>query len=317
MVGSHLYRTLLGVALVGGALALAAPALAADSPFTFKDTPGQYLDVLFNGRTLVRYMYAHDTSTKERRDETYKPYLHVFDAEGKMPITNGAGGLYPHHRGIFIGWNDVRFEGKQYDRWHMGGGEQVHQKFTHEKAEADRATFTSLVYWNDNDGKPMIEEERTITVYPPAGPMLALIDFTSRLAAPRADILLKGDPEHAGVHFRPSDAMVRPATYFFPKDGVIAKRDKDLPWAAEQYVLAGKTYSVQLMNHPGNPKDTVYSAYRDYGRFGAFFQAEIKKGQTLPLRYRFWVAAGEMPPRDVLQRNSDAFAKTDGAPADK
>ncbi|MBE3068636.1 MAG: PmoA family protein [Planctomycetes bacterium] len=310
--------TLLGLFLACGLFAaFAAPAAAADGPFTFKDTAGQCLDVLFGGRMVARYMYAHDASTKERRLETYKPYLHVFDAEGKSPITKGTGGLFTHHRGIFIGWNKITFEGRLYDRWHMPDGEQVHQKFTDEKAGPDRAAFTSLVYWNDADGKPIIEEERTTTFHAAAAPAIALIDFTTRLSAPRGDVLLKGDPEHAGIQYRPADEVTKPVRYVFPRDGVDPTKDKDLAWVAEQYVLGGKIYSVQQMNHPENPKGTLYSAYRDYGRFGAFFETEIKKGESLRLRYRFWVAAGEMPSRDVLQRQSDAFAAAPAPAAPK
>ena len=67
----------------------------------FKDTEGKYLDVVSDGKVVVRYMYEHDTSTKETHHETYKPYLHVFNAEGKKPITKGPGGKFTHHRGIF------------------------------------------------------------------------------------------------------------------------------------------------------------------------------------------------------------------------
>ena len=49
----------------------------------FKDSKGKHLDVVSDGKILVRYMYEHDTSTPEKHHETYKPYLHVFDAEGK------------------------------------------------------------------------------------------------------------------------------------------------------------------------------------------------------------------------------------------
>ena len=31
-------------------------------------------------------MDGHDTSTKEKRLETYKPYLHVFDAESEERV---------------------------------------------------------------------------------------------------------------------------------------------------------------------------------------------------------------------------------------
>ena len=105
--------------------------------FSWKDTEGQYLDLLFDGRRVTRYMYAYDTSTPQRVFETYKPLHHVFDAQGKNLLTNGPDGeheytkkiKYPHHRGIFVGWNRLEFGGQRYDLWHMPGVAQVHQKF--------------------------------------------------------------------------------------------------------------------------------------------------------------------------------------------
>jgi len=295
-----------------GLAALGAPgARAADAGFALAEKPGESLDVLLDGRTVGRYMCAHDASTPEKRLETYKPFLHVFDAEGRAPITNGAGAkLYPHHRGIFIGWTKLTLAGTRYDLWGMGGGDQVHRKFLHSKAGPDQASFTSQVDWVDKAGRVLLAEERTMVFHRRPAPTLALIDFTSRLKAVAGDLVLDGDVEHAGVHYRPHDDVDRAATkYVFPKEGDDPKKDKDLAWAAEQYALAGKTYGVQQMNHPANPKDTAWSAYRDYGRFGAFFRHELKAGETLACRYRFRVVAGELPPRDTLQKEWEAYAK--------
>jgi hypothetical protein len=90
-------------------------AVADESEFSLKDQPGQHLDVNFAGQTVVRYMYAYDT---ERLTDTYKPYLHVMDADGQRPITKGPGGQFPHHRAIFIGHNRMTADGKNYDLWH-------------------------------------------------------------------------------------------------------------------------------------------------------------------------------------------------------
>src|SRR5688572_3157558 len=284
----------------------------ASSGFALKDTAGDHLDVLLDGKVVGRYMYAHDASTPERLHETYKPYLHVFDAEGKAPITKGPGGQFTHHRGIFIGWNKITSNGKTYDRWHMkdkqGTGEIVHQKFGEQKAGPDRATFTSVTRWFDEAGKLILEEERTTTFLHAAPPARLVIDFTSTLK-PASDVMLDGDPEHAGIQYRPANEVVaKETTYVFPKKAADPKKDQDYPWVGETYTLRGKRHSVVHMNHPDNPKGTVYSAYRDYGRFGAFPKAQIKGGDSLTLKYRFLIADGEMPPADVVQKTWDAFA---------
>jgi hypothetical protein len=295
-----------GLAAVGAGAETVA---AAGGGFTFNDEPGECLDLLLDGRLVARYMYAHDTSTPAKRLETYKPYLHVFDAEGKAPITKGPGGQFTHHRGIFIGWNKIGFQGKSYDRWHMGGGEIVHQKFLDQKAGPEQAAFTSLTHWNDNAGEPIVAEQRTMTLRRAPAPWRAMIDFTTILTAPRGDVMLDGDPEHAGVQYRPANEVVGKETvYVFPKEGAKPTTDFDYPWVGETYTLDGKCYSVLDLNHPDNPKDTKFSAYRDYGRFGAFFKHEIKSGQSLTLKYRFLIADGEMPKAEVLQKCWDEFA---------
>lgn len=296
------------------ALASTAAALAADG-FAFADTAGKHLDVVAGGKPLVRFMYAYDPATKESLHDTYKPYLHVFDPSGDKLITKGPGGQFTHHRGIFIGWNKITFNGKSYDRWHMSGGEQVHQKFLKQEAIGDRATFTALVHWNDAAKEAFIVEERTFTVRRMAAG--TLIDFSAKLSAPRGDVKLDGDPEHAGIHFRPAGELDKAKTrYHFPAEKPNAHKDTDYPWVGATFTLGTAAYSVVEMSHPKNPAGTRWSAYRDYGRFGAFPVAEIKQGGSFTFNYRFLIANGELPSPATINQLYAEFASA-SAPAAK
>ena len=288
--------------------------------FSWKDKKGEYLDLLFNSRNVTRYMYAYDKSTPQRTFETYKTFHHVFDAQGENLLTNGPDGVhsytrkitYPHHRGIFIGWNGLEFEGKRYDFWHMGGAAQKHQKFLQQTAGPVLAKSTSLIHWIDNNAQTIIAEQREVTVFRQSDPTILLLDFCTELKAVGGDVLLNGDPEHAGMQYRPHNDVASgskdvKAAYLFHKDGINPKKDKDLPWAAMSYGLNDRRYSVLYMDHPDNPKPTIYSAYRDYGRFGAFFKQKINAGQTLTLNYCIWVVEGKMPERQVLAGKYSAF----------
>lgn len=292
-----------------------------EKTFSWQGKDGGYLDLLFDGRKVTRYMYAYDTSSEQRRFETYKPFHHVFDTEGNL-LTNGPDGvhpylkdktLYPHHRGLFIGWSRLSCEGKQYDFWGMGGGTaQVHQKFPELVAGPALARSTALIHWNDKEGEPIIAEQRQTTVFRQADPTVLLLEFRTELKAVRGDVNLGGDPEHAGFHYRAHNDVASggkevKATYLFHDDGVDPKKEKDLPWAAMSYRLNNRQYCVLHMDHPNNPRPTIYSAYRDYGRFGAFFTHTIKSGETLKLCYRIWVVGGEMPAREQLAGKYTAF----------
>jgi hypothetical protein len=253
-------------------------------------------------------MYAHDVSTKERRLETYKPYLHVFDAEGKAPITKGPGGQFTHHRGIFIGWMKVTYKGQHYDTWHMPNSDIITRKIIDQKAGPDEAGFTAVIEWVTKEGTTIIEEHRTMTLHRGPAPARLTIDFTSDLKAAAGDLVLDGDPEHAGVQFRPANEVDGKQTkYFFPAEHPNPHKDLDYPWVGETFNLHGKDYSVVDLNSPQNPKGTRFSTYRDYGRFGAFPKTEVKSGQTLVLRYRFLIADGAMLPADAIEKSYDQF----------
>ena len=287
-----------------------------------RDHQGPYYDLLVDGTRLVRYMQDYDPNSPQRRFETYKPFHHVYD--GPQRLTNGPDGesqyvadniQYPHHRGIYIGWNKLVCEGKRYDFWHMPNVAQVHQKHERVSSGPRQAAHTAVIHWNDPDGDPVLVERRQITVRRLDDPAIVLLDFRSDLTAVRSDVELDGDPEHAGVQYRAhNDVGAGPkenrAQYLFHAEGIDPRNDKDLPWVAMSHGLAGRRYWVQQMNYPDNPKDTVYSAYRDYGRFGAFCTPTIGKGETLTLRYRFWIGRGEVPSRDELAARYRAYANS-------
>lgn len=283
--------------------------------FAWKDTPGQHMDLVWDDHPVLRYMYAFDASTPKRLHETYKPYHHVFDAGGEKLLTKGPGGLYTHHRGIFIGWNKLKCGEREYDFWHMEGVTQRHRRILEQVAGPVLARSKTLIHWVDPEGKPVIAEQREVTVLRQPPPAILLLEFRTELKAVGGDVVLNGDPEHGGFQYRPhndvaeGDETVK-ATYLFHEDGIDAHKDQNLPWAAMSYGLNGRRYAVQHMNHPDNPRPTVYSAYRDYGRFGAFFTKGLKAGETLALGYRIFVAEGEMPSRDELAARYSAFVST-------
>ncbi len=298
--------------------------IAWGAEFWWKDTEGKYLDLMYGKRKITRYMYDYDESSEQRIFETYKVFHHVFDEKGENLLTNGPDGenpykksvKYPHHRGIFIGWNKLQFEGESYDTWHMSKGvRQVHQKFLSNKGDAEKAISTALIHWKNGEGKVMVEEKRMMTVYRPGDDTIVLLDFETELKAPNGEVYLDGDPEHAGFQYRPHDDVAKgpadvKAKYLFHKEGTDPKKDKDLPWVALEYGLNDKRYSVQYMSDPANPNaDAVYSAYRDYGRFGEFFKHTIDDGQTLKLRYRLRITGGPLPDRKSLAIQYSEFTK--------
>ena len=273
-------------------LAVVGTVSAGELPEGFKAGEG-YVDILQKGKPLVRYMLARDDSTPEAAHATYKVYHHVVAPDGKSTLTKGPGGRFTHHRGIYIGWSKLKHDGKSHDTWHMKKSVQLHKKFIANEANDKQSRSVSLVHWVGDHGKVVVEETREVVVHHVDDAYL-LLDFTSTLAATNGDVELRGDPEHAGFQYRPLNEVAenKSAKYTFHEEGVTAKGSKDLPWVANTHKIAGDTWTVQHMNHPSNPRGYVYSAYRDYGRFGSFFQQNISNGESLTLKYRIRITKG-------------------------
>lgn len=284
--------------------------VSVDGRLAVVDYPGQHTDLLgADGRPLVRYIYQRDTSTKESTFDTAKVFAHVMAPDGETTLTSGAGGaVFPHHRGIFVGWNKILHDGQSHDLWHVRDTEQKHIELAI-GADNTSAFVKATIHWIGKDGKPLIEEVRTYRLVE-SKDAYAVIDLTSQLTAVAGDLVLDGDPEHAGIQFRPAQevAQNKSARYTFHADNVDPTKQVDLPWVACSFTTVGQEWTVQHINHPDNPTGARWSAYRDYGRFGPFPVIRIGKGETQELRFRFRVTQGETPAREALAAAASEFA---------
>jgi hypothetical protein len=288
-------------------LALALPGFSFDITVVEKDR----INVTSGGKVVARLMMANDLSTPERHHDTYKPYLHVFDPSGETRLTKGPGFQFTHHRGIFLGFSKIAYGGKSYDRWHMKGGDQVVTKV----ATGD-STFTAHIDWQGDTPVPFLTEERKFSFTTPAKPFYLGIEMNSAIKTVTGEADISGDPEHAGAQFRPSELVdTQSTTYILPGEKIDAHKVKDLPWAAEVFTIEGKTFTVVILNHPDNPKDTATSAYRDYGRFGMFPKGKATAEAPFKLRYQWLVAEGDVRDAAIFQNAWNAFAgKSDPTP---
>lgn len=308
--------------VVLASLIVGVPCLAADGFSWTTDEAAGTSDLTFDGKPVIRYMFAFDNSTKESTLETYKVYHHVFGPDSGRQITKGAGGKYTHHRGVYVGWNKTSFgDGKQYDFWHCKNGAHLrHIKFIEQKADADHGTMTAEIDWNDPEGKPVIREMRTISVSKQPGLVGWKIDWSSTLESKVGAIKLDGDRQHAGFQFRAAQnvAETNGATFLRPADfpqqsEAIQVGDKGNPpahinlnWFAESFELDHKRYTVEYFDNPNLPKPSLFSE-RPYGRFGTFFKTTLDGSKPLTLKYRLIVSEGDSPSVKAIQTRYDAF----------
>ncbi len=318
---SPFYAVLVGSCLI---------AQVASAEYTWEKEDGKHLDLRHDKQLIARYMFEPiDESSKERREETYKPYCHIYKRRSDDQfITKGPGGKFTHHRGIFYGFSRISYtdaEGKEHskvDTWHCRMAHQVHREFSAMEANEDSASFTAKIDWIGDDGKAFASEARTMRFSLVDNDLV--IDFESKLTPLVPTMKVDGDPQHAGFQFRASNEVselsakstyyLRPETgkgkpgatiNWSPKTDTEATRD--LPWKGLCFTLDDKKYTVAYLDSPSNPKPARFSE-RDYGRFGSYFAAEVSKEKPLEVTYRLVIREGEMEPEEIAAL-SDAFTK--------
>lgn len=306
----------------------AKPTDAAPSPVfraTLRDN-GQR-ETYFGDRLVARYMFTPmDDSSPERRYLTYKPFHHLYDpADGETVLTGGpdAGAekelQFPHHRGLFFGFNRITYGNTKADVWHCRGDDhQLHEKFVSSSTGPVMDRSTSLISWRGTGKNAFANEYRTVTFYNlPGG---TLVEFEATVV-PQVDVPVKldGDPQHAGVQFRATHVVSKETptrTYYLRPDGKGKENEtrnwepksgdgpENLPWNALCFLVGDQRYTVVYLDHPDNPKPARYSE-RNYGRFGSYFEYTMTEDQPLQVRYRLWLQPGEMTVDECEELNRE------------
>jgi hypothetical protein len=268
------------------------------------------IDLEIDGLRWLRTMTTPlDTSSEANRVATFKVYTHVYDFEGKEPITKGVGGKYTHHRGLFIGWNKTQTSGGGFDTWHM---KDCYQAYDGALGGDAPNTQTFRVEWRKKDGTPLIDEIRSISARP-AQDSLRIVDFSSQLISKSGDIQLRGDLHHAGMQIRMADEVVshEDTTRYILPEGAVEKSGDEVPeawWVCCSVEVGGKRYWIIHMTPPDHPTGIPVYSIRRYARFGAFFTPDLREGVPLDLKFRLVFSEKELD-QTACQAVYDAYSK--------
>ncbi len=279
--------------------------------------PGKVVDAKFDGQLVARLIHG---------EGQMKPYLQVFGDDGDALNKWDPKQPFPHHRGIYIGWNrissdlpprDGKAKSATYDLWHFNnGGKMDLVKIEKLDATADSATLVAKIEWRggakDAAGSDLLlTETRTLVISRPGGKRTQ-IDARFQLR-PARDLKLDGDLQHSGIHFRASAEVAtraRETSYLWEPDapgpgGKVASRE--MKWCRLLFPIGGHWYSSLQLNAPSNPVDEL--SWRDYGRFGFFFKKALKKDEALALDYRFIIERVE-PPANFSNQSTEQAARS-------
>lgn len=296
-----LYTSLITLAIASAVAA----SPASTSPWTTHqrdnpDGPGTAFDAIHDGQPAARLIFG---------DGQMKPFLHLFGMDGELLTNPGIDaegettGRFPHHRGIFIGWNKIRSELGNDDLWHLRDKESKEVTGIRiAEITDDHVEIVVDVIWrssnkDDSGDNALIRETRTLRISKPSEATL-VVDASFALTAVR-DLHLGGDLQHAGIHFRAHRDVDnrRSETVYFWDPEVDAGGGRivnpDMRWCRFIYPIGDRWYTTIQLNAPGNPTEEL--SWRDYGRFGFFFKREMTKGESLTVNYRFITTPATAP----------------------
>lgn len=253
-------------------------------------------DLYVNGKLAAHY--EHPVHDPAHHLDTCKPYHHIYAPDGRQ-LSKGLGGMFEHHRGMFLGWNQITAGKDTWDVWHCRKGEVMrHEGYG---AAADLGLTgdwqVAKITWRDGKDNVLVREQRAMKA-DAAGTGATRLDVVIELAA-EVPLTFGSDAQHSGHQFRAlqqfaeKDAM--PARYVRPATAKPLPEDvwTDCDWLAQILPFADGAVTILRMEHEGNPAP-VLSSTRPYGRFGTTFAIALSPGKPLRLHYTYLVVLGEL-----------------------
>lgn len=276
-------------------LALLAPSIAAQGDGDGARPPAG-ADLRFADGSPATTFFHRDHD-EEHHHDTCKVFHHVRALDGTL-LTKGNGGLFQHHKGLFIGWNRTAWNERRFDFWHMPKQElQVFRGYLpHTELGMSKGAQVCEVDWITPEGEVVVAERRGLQLVDQRADHYVL-HLRNELRAPNGKVRLAGDPQHAGQQFRapqtfaPKDA--EKVTYVRPPGAAAHGNDvwTGCDWIAEVQPHGEQRYTILRVEGPGNRGETTWST-RDYGRFGATRTVDVTKAQPLVLDTFYVIADG-------------------------
>lgn len=236
---------------------------------------------------------------------------------------------HKHHRGLWFAHGLVNGE----DFWmeEKNFGTQQHVEFTDVSAEGSKGSFVATTKWVNAKEKTLMTDSRKITITAlPNGEKL--LDFDITLLASEDEVVL-GDTKEGSMAIR-----LCPSLTFDNKDkekntgrafNSEGQKNKSIWGKPAKWVSyhgpdpKGNQVAVSMFGHPSNYRNPMTWHARDYGLFAAnpfglhdFEKKEdqphlgdykIAKGESLALRFRFYLSGGKPKP-EVLEEKFNSYS---------
>lgn len=276
---------------------------------------GDVLEVTIDGEPFTQYHYQNVS----------RPFLYPVLGPGGAPMTrdwpmnDGPNDAHdhPHHKSLWFSFGNIN--GVDFWSEQPNAGTTVHDGFIEIKPGKDVGVIKTRQKLVAKDGTLIATDLRTIRVYNTEP--YRVMDYEVTLTASQGDLTL-GDTKEGTMAIRLAPTLRLKGKvgqgHIVNSEGV---RDGDTwgkraDWCDYYGPVNGQTVGVAIFDNPKNPRHPTWWHVRDYGLFAANpvgqhdFESkpkgvgdlEIKKGDSLTFRYRFYFHQGATEQAGVAER---------------
>jgi hypothetical protein len=283
--------------------------LAADDAVHLEKSKGA-IEITIGGEKFATFHY----------EGFEKPFMEDLRAPGGIVVTRSlekeAITDHPHHKGLWASVDEVNA-----NRHWMEAQQIKTESVEILKGDGDPAQFRVSNVWLDDQHKPLLKEETTISVSSDR-----VVSYDMNLSPAGDEPITFGDTKEGFFAIRLRDELREKGGTgkIVNANGAHGEGEawgKTSPWVDYSGTVDGKPVGVAIFDHPSNFRPSRYHV-RAYGLFAInpFGESSytygkndarpftLKKGDSLRLRYAAYIHAGDAASADVAGRY-DAYAK--------
>ena len=260
---------------------------------------GHKIDIKVAGNLFTSYIMSSD--------EKY-PFFFPVNGPSKASVTSMRNANYPHHSSLFFGCDKVN--GGNYWQEGIERGQIVSLRADILESEGEKVVIENECIWTRPGAKSPIKDFRIITVQAPSEDLF-IIDFDITLEILMDVEINKTNHSLFSGRMDPDLAVTNGGTMInaegeTAEEGTFGKTSPWIDYHAERF---GKIEGLAILQHPSNKWYPAPWFTRDYGFFSPtpMYWPEngenmiFKKGETLALRYRILVHAGNHESANIAE----------------
>jgi len=252
---------------------------------------GDKIDIRINGNLLTSYILSEH--------EKY-PFFFPVNGPSNASVTSMRNANYPHHSSLFFGCD--RVNGGNYWQEGLDRGQIVPIRADILESGGDKVIIENENIWKRPSAMAPVKDIRTITITAPSSDMYQIdIDIILEMLL---DVTIeKTNHSLLSVRMDPDLAVINGGN-MVNAEGETGEKGtfgKASSWMDYHGSRQGLTEGIAILQHPSNEWYPAPWFTRDYGFFSPtpMYWPEngentiLKKGQTLELRYRILIHAGD------------------------